>query len=91
MDFFSCPIQMTQDRHIAHYGSAPMKANNPDFMGSEKQLEGVVDPTKRTLYVHTRLLIHTLSSPYVTGTSVVALKYKDGVMMAADTLGMGRM
>ncbi|GBG29892.1 Proteasome subunit beta type-4 [Hondaea fermentalgiana] len=29
---------------------------------------------------------HT-TSPIVTGTSVVALKYKDGVMMAADTLG----
>lgn len=27
------------------------------------------------------------TSPIVTGTSVVALKYKDGVMMAADTLG----
>mmetsp|Transcript_43419 Transcript_43419/g.52531 ORF Transcript_43419/g.52531 Transcript_43419/m.52531 type:complete len:284 (-) Transcript_43419:526-1377(-) len=25
--------------------------------------------------------------PYVTGTSVLALKYKDGVMMACDTLG----
>lgn len=26
-------------------------------------------------------------NPYVTGTSVLAIKYKDGVMMAADTLG----
>ena len=25
--------------------------------------------------------------PIVTGSSVVAIKYKDGVMMAADTLG----
>jgi 20S proteasome subunit beta 7 len=25
--------------------------------------------------------------PYVTGTSVLALKYKDGVLMACDTLG----
>eukprot|EP01127_Copromyxa_protea_P013210 TRINITY_DN3535_c0_g1_i1.p2 TRINITY_DN3535_c0_g1~~TRINITY_DN3535_c0_g1_i1.p2 ORF type:complete len:259 (+),score=65.30 TRINITY_DN3535_c0_g1_i1:1824-2600(+) len=51
-----------------------LKTNNPDFMGSEKKLAGATDPTTRTL------------NPYVTGTSVVALKYKDGVMMAADTL-----
>ena len=25
--------------------------------------------------------------PIVTGTSVLAIKYKDGIMMAADTLG----
>ena len=29
---------------------------------------------------------HT-QSPIVTGTSVIALKYSDGVLMAADTLG----
>ena len=27
--------------------------------------------------------------PYVTGTSVVALKYKDGILMAADMGGEG--
>lgn len=26
--------------------------------------------------------------PIVTGTSVLAIKYKDGIMMAADTLGL---
>jgi 20S proteasome alpha/beta subunit len=26
--------------------------------------------------------------PIVTGTSVIAIKYKDGVVMAADNLGM---
>ena len=30
-----------------------------------------------------------LRQPIVTGTSVIAIKYKDGVMMAADTLGKG--
>jgi 20S proteasome subunit beta 7 len=29
---------------------------------------------------------HT-KQPYVTGTSVIGLKYKDGVMVVADTLG----
>ena len=27
------------------------------------------------------------TSPIVTGSSVLAIKYRDGVMMAADTLG----
>jgi hypothetical protein len=27
------------------------------------------------------------SDPYVTGTSVLGIKYKDGILMAADTLG----
>lgn len=31
---------------------------------------------------------HTPRQPIVTGTSVLALKFKDGIMMAADTLGM---
>jgi len=39
------------------------------------QLESAGDPHQHTKY------------PYVTGTSVIALKYKDGVMIAADTLG----
>jgi 20S proteasome subunit beta 7 len=30
---------------------------------------------------------HEYRQPIVTGTSVLALKYKDGIMMAADTLG----
>jgi 20S proteasome subunit beta 7 len=30
---------------------------------------------------------HT-QSPIVTGTSVIAIKYKDGVVIAADNLGM---
>jgi hypothetical protein len=30
---------------------------------------------------------HILRQPIVTGTSVLAIKYKDGIMMAADNLG----
>ena len=32
-------------------------------------------------------MTHT-QSPAVTGTSVVAIKFKDGVVVAADNLGM---
>ena len=31
-----------------------------------------------------------LRTPYVTGTTVLGLKYKDGVMIACDTLGTSR-
>ena len=32
--------------------------------------------------------IFIFRSPIVTGTSVIAVKYKDGVMLAADNLGI---
>ena len=35
----------------------------------------------------TSLLPASSRYPYVTGTSVLAITYKDGVMLAADTLG----
>jgi len=41
----------------------------------EASVDSNTDPYKRT------------TSPTVTGTTVLALKYKDGVMMLADTLG----
>jgi len=43
-------------------------------LGVRKTVCGEDEPTRHTL------------SPIVTGTSVVAVKYKDGVLMAADTL-----
>ncbi|XP_012463216.1 proteasome subunit beta type-4 [Gossypium raimondii] len=49
-----------------------------NFMASkqpENSLLGPESDSQRTLY------------PYVTGTSVVALKYKDGILMAADMGG----
>jgi hypothetical protein len=35
----------------------------------------------------TYLTSYIYRQPIVTGTSVIALKYKDGIMMAADNLG----
>ena len=34
------------------------------------------------------LIFVSISDPIVTGTSVIAVKYKDGIVMAADTLGI---
>ncbi|MBA0591294.1 hypothetical protein Gorai_019972 [Gossypium raimondii] len=45
----------------------------------QNSLLGSQSDSQRTLYV--------LSYPYVTGTSVVALKYKDRILMAADMGG----
>ena len=39
------------------------------------------------LSIFTSFKLFNNSSPIVTGTSVLALKYKDGIMMMADTLG----
>lgn len=41
-------------------------------------------------YLHTSGPKQATQSPIVTGTSVIALKYKDGVVMAADNLGTSR-
>jgi len=54
--------------------SSDIRYRNPDLIGPLATLP-MTSPSKRT------------TTPYVTGTSVVALTYKDGVMMAADTLG----
>lgn len=39
----------------------------------------------RDLCAQLRVLV--CRDPYVTGTSVLGIKFKDGVMLAADTLG----
>jgi hypothetical protein len=44
-------------------------------------------PPHPTLTSHAHPRPAPRSSPIVTGTSVLALKYRDGVMLAADTLG----
>jgi hypothetical protein len=45
----------------------------------------VEQPRTATTYV-LRGEVDVFSSPIMTGASVVAIKYKDGIMMAADTL-----
>jgi 20S proteasome subunit beta 7 len=55
-----------------------MRYRNPDLLGPLSSFT-----TTKTLSAPHK---HT-TNPVVTGTSVVAIKYKDGVMMAADTLG----
>jgi hypothetical protein len=39
-------------------------------------------------YLHSSGPKQATQSPVVTGTSVIAIKFKDGVVMAADNLGM---
>jgi 20S proteasome subunit beta 7 len=38
-------------------------------------------------YFHAHKGANEFRQPIVTGTSVLAIKYKDGIMMAADNLG----
>ena len=47
---------------------------DPSQVGSNPQ-PGASDPRQHT------------KSPYVTGTSVMGIKYKDGILIASDTLG----
>jgi len=58
--------------HVPKNGTEPFVVDPAD---ATEGRNGTSDPTKHTQY------------PYVTGTSVLAVKYKEGVMMAADTLG----
>ncbi|KAK3255293.1 Proteasome subunit beta type-4 [Cymbomonas tetramitiformis] len=63
------------------YGRAIQELNNVNYPKAGGQPfvvdagHGVGGPHQHTQY------------PYVTGTSVLALKYKDGIMVACDTLG----
>lgn len=43
--------------------------------------------TKKSHYVDSFHFVIKVSDPIVTGSSIFALKYKDGVMMCTDTLG----
>lgn len=47
---------------------------NPHDVFGPKSTQAPQDPTKRTL------------NPYVTGSSVIGIRFKDGVMLASDTL-----
>lgn len=52
------------------------------FMLSVDILFGLMDDTDMIF------LVIIFRNPYVTGTSVVGLKYKDGILLAADMGGM---
>lgn len=45
------------------------------------------EPSEESLSSIKIRLIFFIRQPIVTGTSVLAIKYKDGIMMAADNLG----
>ena len=55
--------------------------------------DAFADGVQRTQYVSRLVVVPELDTtvssrqPIVTGTSVLAIKFKDGIMMAADTLG----
>jgi len=59
---------------VQNQGVLDSRLKNPDLIGPFTSLPASA-PIKHT------------TTPYVTGTSVVALKFDGGVMMAADTLG----
>ena len=44
-------------------------------------------PERSTIYADMKRDVLIIRQPIVTGTSVIGLKYKDGVMLAADNLG----
>lgn len=62
------------ERPPGHYAAFPLSGAQP-FLVDPSALPGAGDPHQHT------------KSPYVTGTSVLAIKYKDGVLIACDTLG----
>jgi hypothetical protein len=86
-------------RHQPLSSPGDCRYNQNVHAGQQQQAYNVDGPTTRTTYV--RFLCTTIRfevlcdsfelndrSPIVTGTSVLAIRFEGGVMMAADTLGM---
>ncbi len=56
------------------------------------EVEGLLSIVSRAGFYNAKGSSHTLSPtvsryPYVTGTSVLGITYKDGILLASDTLG----
>lgn len=62
------------ERPPGHRAAFPLSGAQP-FLVDPHALPSAGDPHQHTKY------------PYVTGTSVLSIKYKDGVLVACDTLG----
>lgn len=54
------------------------------FLQPRDDIYGAYDAS----YLHSNGPKQATQAPIVTGTSVIALKFKDGVVIAADNLGM---
>jgi len=67
-------------RDVGFTPSLDVRKRNPDLIGPYTSLQGPMSLGAPGPSRHT-------TTPYVTGTSVVALKFNEGVMLAADTLG----
>jgi len=87
-------LKLTDDQHPAFWGQ-PVSAEQsfnihntfPLPIGASR-----AEPVSHTQYVQLRSPDPfgkelTIRQPLVTGTSVLGIKYKDGVMLAADNLG----
>ncbi len=72
------PVSAIVERPPAHEAVNPLcgaQAFVVDPQALPQSVQAGHEPRQHTKY------------PYVTGTSVIAVKYKDGVLVAADTLG----
>eukprot|EP01087_Luapelamoeba_hula_P024068 TRINITY_DN9042_c0_g1_i1.p1 TRINITY_DN9042_c0_g1~~TRINITY_DN9042_c0_g1_i1.p1 ORF type:complete len:274 (-),score=46.62 TRINITY_DN9042_c0_g1_i1:133-954(-) len=74
---------------LPSYGFGPNTAYNPQWFSERNEF---VNPTPM-MAMNMATAAPTLgpkkrtTDPYVTGTSVLGIKYKDGIMLSADTLG----
>ncbi|CDH51800.1 proteasome endopeptidase complex beta subunit [Lichtheimia corymbifera JMRC:FSU:9682] len=78
MDHFPSRWGKPRNENVDAYNTVPLHKSLPDSLS-----QSAYGPVSHTQL----LLVNRDRQPLVTGTSVIALKYRDGVMMAADMLG----